>query len=121
MNQRARCILIVTLLVCSAMAHAQPMPVANDCNEGRVGAPRTDPRHAYMHCFEPWGILRGTITQCPDPNHSEEFAGRAMALGDLNHDNIADFGVQRMRCDTNINGTVPIEWLIYYGVKGGLP
>ncbi|MBS1911514.1 MAG: T9SS type A sorting domain-containing protein [Bacteroidetes bacterium] len=76
-----------------------------------------------MHCFEPWGVMQGWLTTatCAPNARGEGFGGAVVALGDINHDNLADFAVQRARCDTTFDGTTPLEWYVYHGMRGGLP
>ncbi|MBS1911513.1 MAG: VCBS repeat-containing protein [Bacteroidetes bacterium] len=103
--------------------HAQPRPAIADCNEGRVEPFSREPRNANMHCFEPWGVMQGWLnpTACAPNTGGEAFGDAVVALGDINHDNLADFAVQRAQCDTTFNGATPIEWYVYHGVRSGLP
>ncbi len=114
-------LLVQTIVVCTGVVYSQPMSGSDECNEGWAIAPRVDPRDRNIHCMRYWGLMRGWLTGCENAIQGEEYASQFMALGDLNGDKIADWGVQRNRCDIPLKGRPPVEWLIYYGVRGGLP
>jgi hypothetical protein len=124
-NAMIKSLLTISLVLVAAACsiHAQPTP-APDCNEGRIQPPKTDPRHSYMHCFEPWGVMQGVISKCIRDGETETFGMEVVALGDVNHDNLADFAATHRRCDTlpdtSSLSLFPIEVFIYHGVRGGL-
>ncbi|HVZ41143.1 MAG TPA: FG-GAP-like repeat-containing protein [Candidatus Kapabacteria bacterium] len=61
--------------------------------------------------------MTGWLTNCA----VEKFGSDVQALGDINHDAIADFAVEHTRCDTMVGGQRPVEWYVYKGIRGVLP
>ncbi|MCC7437106.1 MAG: hypothetical protein IT211_01280 [Armatimonadetes bacterium] len=64
--------------------------------------------------------MSGTGLPCK-AHWGEEFGKGIIPLGDVNGDAIADFILERSRCDTLFEGVRPNELLLYYGTKGRLP
>ena len=84
---------------------------------------RIDPRHPSVAYLQEWGYMVGSGLKCK-PTWGEEFGRSIIPLGDVNGDAIADFLIERMRCDSAFgdNGMKQgNELLLYYGVKGKLP
>ena len=69
------------------------------------------------------GIMRGVISSCIRVDGGENFGKEVVALGDINHDNLADFAIAHQRCDTLADSLslFPEEVYVYHGVKSGLP
>ena len=79
-----------------------------------------DPRHPSVAWLQEWGYMSGTGLPCK-AHWGEEFGKGIIPLGDVNGDAIADFILERSRCDTLFGGVRPNELLLYYGTKGRLP
>jgi hypothetical protein len=87
--------------------------------------PRGNPEHPYVKQLTPWGKMQGGVLHCLDINRPEGFGASVIAVGDVNHDNLADWIVGRIRCDTtvdNFGGAYnPADILLFHGMRGGLP
>ncbi|MBL7988809.1 MAG: hypothetical protein JNJ94_12165 [Chlorobi bacterium] len=84
---------------------------------------RIDPRHPSVAWLQEWGTIDGTNLQCL-PGWYESFGQNIVPAGDLNHDHIGDFLLERLRCDTAFGPnktTRGNEWLLFYGKKNQLP
>ncbi|MCE7935588.1 MAG: hypothetical protein DYG96_13510, partial [Chlorobi bacterium CHB2] len=80
-----------------------------------------DPRHPSVAWLQEWGYMTGTGLPCK-PYRGEEFGRGIIPVGDVNGDAIADFILERSRCDTLFGGFPRAnELLLYYGTKGRLP
>jgi len=80
---------------------------------------RVDPRHPGVATLQEWGYMVGTLDSCVVGG--EEFGRGIVPVGDVSGDGIADFILERYRCDYATSGRRANELLLYHGVKGGLP
>lgn len=110
--QSALCLLVTTaaLLLAHTATHAQ--------------ADRIDPRHPSFAYMQEWGTIDGTTLQCL-PGWKEEALGKSIIpTGDLNNDGLADYILERERCDTAFGSDKTIrgnELLLFYGKKNTVP
>ena len=85
---------------------------------------RIDPRHPSVAYMQEWGTMDGTTLQCL-PGWKEEALGKSIIpTGDLNNDGLADYILERERCDTAFGPnktTRGNELLLFYGKKNKLP
>ena len=85
---------------------------------------RIDPRHPSVAYMQEWGTMDGTTLQCL-PGWKEEALGKSIIpTGDLNNDGLADYILERERCDTAFGAgktTRGNELLLFYGKKNKLP
>ena len=85
---------------------------------------RIDPRHPSFTYMQEWGTMDGTTLQCL-PGWKEEALGKSIIpTGDLNNDGLADYIIERTRCDTAFGPnktTRGNELLLFYGRKNKLP
>ncbi|MCE7933560.1 MAG: hypothetical protein DYG96_03090, partial [Chlorobi bacterium CHB2] len=82
-----------------------------------------DPRHPSVAWLQEWGYMTGTGLPCK-PTWGEEFGRGIIPVGDVNGDAIADFILERSRCDTLFGPSKAEranELLLYFGDKGRLP
>ncbi len=112
--------LTIAALFLASLLTSYGQPETNPCSIGWAQAPRIDPRNFYVNCFPELGRMIGTITHPHFPGDGEEYGASVYALGDVDHDSIADWIVTHRRADTSVKG-VPVELLLYHGVRGGLP
>ncbi len=119
-----------TLLACIAVAVSLALPLVvrptearaqgSPCNQGRAPYPQGEPRSPQAVCMPELGRMPGLISKCS--HGSENFGQTIIALGDLDNDSLADWCIVHGLCDTiGPNGRLPVETLIYHGVRGGLP
>ncbi len=114
-----RGILLSFLLLLCVPVIAQAQPGSDDCSQGYADPPDVDPRNYWARCFPQVGTMSGNGVNC---RYGSEDFGRAIApVGDVNNDRIQDWVVSHARCDTIFPPRVPIELLLYRGVKGRLP
>lgn len=93
---------LLLLLLASTLASAQP--------ERRI-----IPRHKDgVHLPELGRIINSSPGDCG-------FGGDIYSIGDCNNDGLGDWIVTRIHCDTQVNGTSPVDLMLYRGVRGGLP
>lgn len=79
---------------------------------------RISPRHPSVAYLQEWGFMVGSGLPCK-PTWGEEFGRSIIPVGDVNGDAIADFLIERMRCDSafGANGMKQgNELLLYYSI-----
>ncbi|MCC7438698.1 MAG: VCBS repeat-containing protein, partial [Armatimonadetes bacterium] len=88
---------------------------------------RIDPRHPSVAYMQEWGTMDGaTLTCLPGwvGETGELFGMQIIPTGDLNNDGLADYIIERTRCDTAFGTdktTRGNELLLFYGRKNKLP
>ncbi len=75
---------------------------------------RIVPRHDWAIELPELGRMTGAPGDC-------NFGEKIIPIGDCNNDSLADWLVLRRRCDTTFIGRPPNDFLLYKGVRGGLP
>jgi hypothetical protein len=99
------------MLAVAAIAHAQPQR----CRDGLQ--PSGDPRNAEVICLPEVGRMLPPGTPCV-----KNFGQQIIPLGDIDGDSLADWIIERVRCDTSDSYPhYPEEVLLFHGVKGILP
>ncbi|MCC7438676.1 MAG: VCBS repeat-containing protein, partial [Armatimonadetes bacterium] len=88
---------------------------------------RIDPRHPSFAYMQEWGSMDGaTLTCLPGwvGETGELFGMQIIPTGDLNNDGLAEYIIERTRCDTAFGSdktTRGNELLLFYGKKNELP
>lgn len=87
---------------------------------------RIDPRHPSFVYMQEWGTMDGATLQCLPGwvgETGELFGKQIIPTGDVNNDGLADYILERDRCDTAFGADKTIrgnELLLYYGQKNRL-
>ncbi|MCE7934928.1 MAG: hypothetical protein DYG96_10085 [Chlorobi bacterium CHB2] len=84
---------------------------------------RIDPRHPSFAYMQEWGTMDGATLPCL-PGWSEGFGRSIIPTGDLNNDGMADYIIERSRCDSAFGANKTnrgYELLLFYGRKNSLP
>ena len=88
---------------------------------------RIDPRHPSVAYMQEWGTMDGATLKCLPGwvgETGELFGIQIIPTGDLNNDAMADYIIERTRCDTAFGPdktTRGNELLLFYGRKNKLP
>ena len=88
---------------------------------------RIDPRHPSFAYMQEWGTMDGTTLQCLPGwvgETGELFGRQIIPTGDVNNDGMADYIIERDRCDTAFGSDKTNrgnELLLFYGRKNSLP
>ncbi|MBX7216479.1 MAG: hypothetical protein K1X90_05860 [Candidatus Kapabacteria bacterium] len=88
---------------------------------------RIDPRHPSFAYMQEWGTMDGTTLQCLPGwvgETGELFGRQIIPTGDLNNDGMADYIIERSRCDSAFGANKTnrgYELLLFYGKKNSLP
>ena len=111
MKQNVQAIMMAALMLCAASLRST----------AQAPATRIDPRNPSLKYLPELGRMVGKIPRIVTAGHGERYGAQVYKLFDCNNDNLNDWTVSRMRCDTAFNGRIPEEVLLYHGVKGDLP